>query len=74
MSLYYLPEVDELSVPRGQPVVDHDLHPLPESPEPEPEDTAVIAVETLKLSRLAEGMGGFAKRPKKCFQIENSEK
>ena len=44
----YTPEVDELSIPGGQPVVDHHLHPISESPEPEPEEAAVIAaVETL---------------------------
>ena len=42
-----IPEVDELPIPGGQPVVDNHLHPLSESPEPEPENAAVIAVEAL---------------------------
>ena len=42
-----IPEVYELPIPGGQPVVDNHLHPLSESPEPEPENAAVIAVEAL---------------------------
>ena len=40
-------KIDESSLVGGKSVIHQDLHPVPEVPEPEPEDAAVAVLETL---------------------------